>query len=243
MNIARIFVSEQRLAPPHSGLCVIAALSVFLALSPGAFAEDETDQPKVTMDEGLWVAFYDVPSRRFRDVRAAFVRRDFDLASEDLVTSASYLSVEASRALPAIAERLSEVSERMMWISKNINDAGVTTQDLDPLFGRAHWLLAQHYLDKARSSRDRQQNRNAGLNLLASTHHLERAVLWSNSRIDRDVQKTLEDLRDLADRLQDEELAARAYREKPIVRAEKLLRKLGKAIDRPVVLPVSETAS
>ena len=243
MNIARKFVSVKPLAPLRSGLCAIAAGSVFLALSPGAIAEDETEQPKVTMDEGLWVAFYDVPSRRFRDIRTAFVRREFDRASEDLVTSASYLSIEASRALPAIAERLSEVSERMMWISENINDSGVTTQDLDPLFSRAHWLLAQHYLDKARSSRDRQQNRNAGLNLLASTHHLERAVLWSNSRIDRDVQKTLEDLRDLADRLQDKELAARAYREKPIVRAEKLLRKLGKAIDRPVVLPVSETAS
>ncbi len=243
MNIARKFVSVKPLALLRSGLCAIAAGSVFLALSPGAIAEDETEQPKVTMDEGLWVAFYDVPSRRFRDIRTAFVRREFDRASEDLVTSASYLSIEASRALPAIAERLSEVSERMMWISENINDSGVTTQDLDPLFSRAHWLLAQHYLDKARSSRDRQQNRNAGLNLLASTHHLERAVLWSNSRIDRDVQKTLEDLRDLADRLQDKELAARAYREKPIVRAEKLLRKLGKAIDRPVVLPVSETAS
>jgi hypothetical protein len=218
----------------------MAGIGVLLALSPDVVAVDETDQPKVTIDEGLWVAFYDVPSRRFRDVRAAFIRREFNRASEDLATSANYLTIEASRALPAIAERLSEVSARMLWISEHIDDDSVTMLDLDPLFSRAHWLLAQHYLDRAQRSRDRQQNRNAGLNLLASTHHLERAVLWSNSRIDRNVQKTLEDLRDLADRLQDEALAAQAYREKPIVRAEKLLRKLGKTIDRPVVLSAGD---
>lgn len=111
-----------------------------------------------------------------------------------------------------------------------------TTTDLDSLFSRSHWLLAQHFLDMARRSRDGGQNRNAGLYLWATTHHLERAVLWSNSRISRDVEKTLEDLRDLADQLQDENLAAAAYREKPLVRADKLLRKLGKALDRPIVL-------
>ncbi len=240
-SLAGDFKLKHRSTIPRAALFGIAAITTLFGFAPQLMAQDETDQPKVVIDEGQWAAFYDVPSRRFRDIRAAFIRREFDRASEDLATSASYLSIEASRALPAIAERLSEVSQRMMWISENINDAGVTTQDLDALFSRAHWLLAQHYLDKARSSRDSRQNRNAGLNLLASTHHLERAVLWSNSRIDRGVQETLEDLRDLADRLQDKELAARAYREKPIVRAETLLRKLGKTIDRPVVLPAGST--
>ena len=207
-----------------------------LALTSPAISADNTDQPVVTMQENLWIAFYDVPSRRFRDIRNAFVKRQFDRVAIDLATSADYLTIEADRAQPAIAERLSEVADKMTWIAENIDDAGTTAMDLDTLFSRAHWLLAQHYLDMARRSRDSRQNRNAGLYLMATTHHLERAVLWSNSRIDRDVHKALEGLRDLADRLQDKKLAESAYSEKPMRRAEKLLRKLGKTIDRSVVL-------
>lgn len=218
----------------------IVIMIIALALPAPVLAVAKADVPVMTMDENLWVTFYDVPSRRFRDIRDAFVRREFAKASRDLSTSASYLTIEATRALPAIAERLSEVSTRMTWIAEHIDDADVTATDLDSLFSRSHWLLAQHYLDMARRSRDSAQNRNAGLYLWATTHHLERAVLWSNSRISRDVQKTLEDLRDLADRLQDEELAATAYRDKPLLRADKLLRKLGKTIDRPVVLPAGK---
>ena len=213
----------------------IILVAAMLATTP-ALSANNSDQPIVTMQENMWIAFYDVPSRRFRDIRGAFVRREFGRASADLDTSAIYLAIEAERANPAIAARLNEVADRMMWISENTDDLGVTTADLDALFSRAHWLLAQHYLDMARRSRDSRHNRNAGLYLLATTHHLERAVLWSNSRISRDTHKALENLRDLADRLQDEKLAADAYSDKPLVQAEKLLRKLGKTIDRPVVL-------
>jgi len=211
-----------------------------LAMMAPSLRATETDPPAVTIDENLWVAFYDVPSRRFRDIRAAFVRREFASASRNLATSASYLAIEANRALPAIAERLNEVANRMTWISEHIDDLDVTTTDLDSLFSRSHWLLAQHFLDMARRSRDSGQNKNAGLYLWATTHHQERAILWSNSRISRDVQKTLEDLRDLADQLQDEKLVTKAYRDRPLARADKLLRKLGKTIDRPIVLPASK---
>ena len=222
------------------------AVAVFVAalvMTSPAFAASNADQPVVTMDERLWVAFYDVPSRRFREVRAAFMRHEFEKASTDLATSANYLEIEADRALPSIAARLTDVADHMTWISENISDTSVTAADLDSQFSRAHWLLAQHYLDMARRSRDSQQDRNAGLYLLATTHHLERAVLWSNFRIGNDVQKTLEDLRDLADRLQDESLSEEAYRDKPLARADKLLRKLGKKIDRPVVLPAGKSAN
>ena len=214
---------------------VIFLLAALAAATP-AISADSTDQPVVTMHENLWIAFYDVPSRRFRDIRNAFVKRQFDRAAIDLGTSADFLAIEADRAVPAIAERLNDVADRMTWISENTGDVSVTTTDLDALFSRAHWLLAQHYLDMAKRSRDHRQNRNAGLYLMATTHHLERAVLWSNSRIDRDVHKTLEDLGDLAHKLQDKNLAEKAYAEKPMARAEKLLRKLGKTIDRPIVL-------
>lgn len=216
--------------------CRNMIIALALVIAAPAISASNPDQQVVTMDENLWVAFYDVPSRRFRAIRSSFIRREFAQAANDLETSSAYLSIEADRALPEISNRLNEVADRMIWISENTEDVSVTVTDLDALFSRAHWLLAQHYLDLAKRSRDSRQNRSAGLNLYATTHHLERAVLWSNSRITPDVHKTLENLRDLADQLQNKDQAETAYREKPIVRAEKLLRKLGKTIDRPVLL-------
>lgn len=212
-------------------------LVVGLALIAGAASAAEPNRPFVAVDENLWVAFYDVPSRRFRDVRNAFVQQNFPMAASDLGTSASHLRVEAGRALPELAVRLSEVAERMIWLADNIDNPSVTVASLDALFGRAHWLLAQQYLDMARQARDREEYRVEGLNLWATTHHLERAVLWSNARVDRKLFNTLERLRDLATRLQNEKLALSAHREKPLVQAEKTLRDLGELVDRPVVLP------
>ena len=102
-----------------------------LIATTSAFPAHSTDQPVVTMQENLWIAFYDVPSRRFRDIRNAFVKRQFDRAATDLSTSADYLIIEKDRAVPAIAERLSEVADRMTWISENLDDVSITTTDLD----------------------------------------------------------------------------------------------------------------
>ncbi len=62
-------------------------------------------------------------------------------------------------------------------------------------------------------------------------------MLWNDVVISSGVHKTLEGLRELAGKLQDPALANRAFSEKPIVRAEALLRRIGEQIDRPVLLP------
>jgi len=117
----------------------------------------------------------------------------------------------------------------------------VTLEELDALFGRTHWLLAQHYLGFARNARDARNGRNASLYLWATTHHIERAILWSNVAVTREVYATLEDLQELAGKLGNPETSARAFRERPIVRAENLLRNIGKQIDRRVLLPLPQT--
>jgi len=52
------------------------------------------------------------------------------------------------------------------------------------------------------------------------------------------VHTTLEGLQELAGELGDPETSARAYRERPIARAESLLGKIGKQIERRVLQPV-----
>lgn len=214
---------------------LLSVLAILLIAS-GAVAQSSPPRNFVQISEDEWVVFYDVASRRFREVRANFIRQDFERAAADLRSSAIFLDIEADRAQPAIAERLAEVSSKLQSIADNIDSPDVTGADLDTQFARAHWLLAQHYLAEARKARDGRQLKSAGLLLFATTHHIERAVLWSNTRIDRRLQATLDSLRELAIRLQDHDEAGKAIGEKPIAKAEALLGEIGAVIDRPVVL-------
>lgn len=214
----------------------LALISGILLLSSGVLLADEREskQPVVVLDEMLWVTFYDLPSRRFRDIRAALIRSDHRAVSLDLAASANFISVEADRASVVLQAPLRGIVARLRSLADQPQT--ITFNDLDSLFGRAHWLLSQHYLEMAKHARDLRHNRNTSLYLWATTHHMERALLWSNVPVGREEQKTLEMLRDIAGRLQDADKFEQAYREKPVIRAEQLLRKLGKQIDRPVLL-------
>jgi hypothetical protein len=209
---------------------------MFVFLAATSYADQQDDRrAAVVLDEDVWVTFYDLPSRRFRAIRSAVLTRNNEAASRDLAVTANYISVEAERSSVTFQEPLRDVVDRLLRMKDDIDN--VTLQDLDLLFGRAHWLLAQHYLEFARVARDARQSRNASLYLYATTHHMERALLWGNVPVTRKVQTTLEDLRGIAGRLQNSETSARAYKEKPVVRAEQLLRDIGKQIDRRVLLP------
>ncbi len=210
--------------------------SVFLLAGIAALADSPPDRHKpIVLDENLWVTFYDLPSRRFRTIRSALIARDFESAARDLSVTASYLSVENDRTSVVFRQPLDDVIATLYSMQERLDQ--VTLQELDAVFGRAHWLLAQHYLEFARRARDVRDARDTSLYLWATTHHMERAMLWNDVAIDSGVHKTLEGLRKLAGQLQDPDSAKRAFSEKPIVRAETLLRRIGEQIGRPVLLP------
>lgn len=216
----------------------LVLLTLIFLVAATSFGQQSDNQSSVVLDENLWITFYDLPSRRFRAIRSAILSRDFESAARDLSVTASYLSVEAERSSAVFQVPLRDVVDRLRRMQATVER--VTLEELDVLFGRAHWLLAQHYLEFARQSRDARQNRNASLYLWATTHHIERAILWSNAAVTREVHATLEGLQELASELKNPETSARAYGERPIVRAEGLLRKMGKQIDRRVLLPPAQ---
>lgn len=209
---------------------------VLVAMATHAGQQSERQKP-IVLDENQWVTFYDLPSRRFRTIRTAVLTRNFEAAARDLAVTANYLSVEADRSPDVLQGPMREVVERLHRMEASVDK--VTLEELDSQFGRAHWLLSQHYLVFARAARDARQARNTSLYLTATTHHMERAMLWSNVAVDDEVHDTLEDLRETAGELLNQETAAAAFRERPIVRAEQLLRKIGEQIDRRVLVPAT----
>ncbi len=212
-------------------------LLLMLAGAAAPCQEQASRQSKLVLDEDVWVTFYDLPSRRFREIRTAILEENNEAAARDLAVSANYVSVEADRASDNLRGPMQEVVARLRALSDDIDSA--TLQDLDRVFARAHWLLAQHYVELARKSRDIRDNRATSLYLYAISHHLERTLLRSNKAVNREVATTLQNLRDIAGRLQGEKTFEQAYKEKPVVRAERLLRKIGMDIERTVLIAPS----
>jgi len=182
----------------------------------------------------VWVLFYDVPSRRFQRSRDAFVRRNWDAVSADLAVSAGFIRAEASRSVDDLVFPLENVADRLDEIAENIRSSQLAGSDLDAVFARSHWLLAQHYLELSILARDRGNNRSAGSYLWATAHHMERTVLWSNARLSRAQVRALDRLRELAEQLRDGGDTVKVYKEKPIALARKTLKNLGDFMDRKV---------
>lgn len=212
---------------------LLSAMFAVLFAVPAARAS-EAVQPLFEKDDGIWVLFYDVSSRRFRSARDAFIRRDFETARRDLMTSAGHLRLEAARADSDLGATLSAVADRVEEIAAGIEESGVAVADLDPLYARAHWLLAQQYLNWAERARDTRQHAEAGKYLWATVHHMERTVLWSNARVGKTLEDSLEGMRSMASELRTSKTPEKVYRRKPIVQARKTLNDLAKLLQLTV---------
>jgi len=219
----------------------IPALLVILVLSlpDQAFSSEKAaddNQRLFAFDEQHWVLFYDLPSRRFRAIRDNFVKRNFEDASRDLRVTENYLLIEASRASPLIQERLELVAEALATAANDIDQLELTTNDLDALFARAHWLLAQHYLELALLSRDTENYKTSAHYLMATAHHVERTILWSNMRIEPAILVKLENIRKLSNTLLESRKPKLVYREKPIRQAWVLIQDTGEFLDRKILI-------
>ena len=214
-------------------LLVLGLVMLMTAAQHGTAAEE---RPLFELDGDTFVTFYDLPSRRFHRIRQAFVSRDFDTARHDIQVSAEYLGIEAQRAQPGIGAAMLSVQSRFREMGDNLDSEDVVAQNFDALFGRAHWLLAQHFLHLAIASRDAERYSASGQYLLACAHHMERAALWSNARISPELVRSLDRLRGLADQLQDSPSKRWIEENRPLRSAVRTLSALGEHIDRQVLL-------
>lgn len=215
---------------------VLVTCLMMLAAATAAGADTNARQD-ITLDEDVWVLFYDLPSRRFRNIRDAFVRRNWPLARRDLEASSGFFRAELARTDAALVNPMKEVIVRLETIAENIESPKVSGSDLDAAFARAHWLLAQHYLVMSETARNAADPRNTGNYLWATAHHLERSVLWSDARLTQRQLASLDTLRAMAGRLKDTNDPDSVYKSKPIANARKTLREIGEHLDRRVWLP------
>lgn len=212
-----------------------------MATAAFAVVEPPAKSRLFSLDEQTWVLFYDLPSRRFRSIRDAFIRRDFASATNELLVSAAFVRSESERATAALAVPLSEVIARMTSIADTMEQGGSTVSDLDAVFARTHWLLAQHYLVLAQQARLDGQHDFAGHYLWATAHHMERTALWSDARLTTALVRDIERLRSMANELRTSKKPDKVYRNRPLKSASETLVALGEFLDRKVWVSVPTT--
>ena len=117
----------------------VLAMCLFALSLPEAGSQERS---LLTLDENVWATFYDLPSRRFRNIRDAFVRKDFDAAESDLQVAINFTSVEAARAAEELQAPMAEAIAALNNVRANIRNTSVSGSDLDSAFARVHWLLA-----------------------------------------------------------------------------------------------------
>lgn len=222
---------------------ILGILGFFLLASVALAQNEGNTRSDIVLDEDVWVLFYDLPSRRFRNARDAFLRRNWPVARRDLAASSGFLRAELARTDTALVVPLEEVIARLDSMAENIETPSVSGSDLDAAFSRAHWLLAQHYLLLSEAARMSRDSRTTADYLWATAHHLERCVMWSNSRLTRRQLASLEKLRDIAGRLGDTDDPASVYKSRPIASAKNTLREIGEHLDRRVWLPGDQGGS
>lgn len=66
----------------------LKSLFVALPFTAVTSAAQESKQRLVTMDEDVCITFYDLPSRRFHDIRNAFVNLQFPAVARDMSVTA-----------------------------------------------------------------------------------------------------------------------------------------------------------
>ncbi|MFT7244426.1 MAG: hypothetical protein ACI82A_001783 [Candidatus Azotimanducaceae bacterium] len=211
------------------------ALSLVLVFASPLQADND-NQKLFAFDEHYWVLFYDLPSRRFRAIRDVFIKQEFESASRDLRVTENYLLIESTRASPLVKERLVLVAEKLATTANNIDQLEVTLSTLDALFARSHWLLSQHYLELALISRDTQQHRNCAYYLMATAHHVERSILWSNQRVEPKTLAALDSIWKLSNELLESKTPKNVYKERPVKKAWALIQQTGQFLDRKVII-------
>jgi hypothetical protein len=214
-------------------LLIMAALPCMLAGCAASQAEKAplqgADRPALVLDGDTFITFYDLPSRRFRAMRRAFGEGDEALYQRDLTVSIEYLTAEMQRMDPRLVAPMQEVIDGLAALKVG---SGSTVRELDGLFSRAHWLLAQHFLLIAQTRLSDNNTAVLSVYLTATAHHLERAALWSGAQDTPGLAQTLDELR----------ASAAGLRKKPdrnryqqlITRTVSVLKDLSKVINRPV---------
>jgi hypothetical protein len=194
----------------HRMMLVVLAL-IMLTLTGTACQKGEKEEPQAMVEveewvlpdsllsEQVWLYFTDKPEEYFQQTIS-----DLDLdrsgpAAHDLRTAAAYLKIEAARGRGQSKKALKAAIDGLERAAGQIEDGvGIQTTDMETMFARAHYALAEHHYDRATALWKRKDEIKAGEELDVSATHVEHGMGWVTETPDQARISALKRIREAA---------------------------------------------
>jgi hypothetical protein len=153
---------------------------------PEAMVEAEVWVPPDSMiAEQVWLYFTDKPEEHFEKTIADLDSEHPEGASHDLRTAAAYLKIEAGRERGDSEKALKASVHELERAAGKIEDGIVIpTKDMESMFARAHYALAEHHYERASALWEKKEQIKAGKELDVSAMHVEHGMGWVTDRPD-----------------------------------------------------------
>jgi hypothetical protein len=154
--------------------------------------------PDSLVFEQVWLYFADKPEEYFEETVSDLDAVGPKAAAHDLRTAAAYLKIEAGRSRGASGKALRASIDELEDAAGRVG-GGVTipSDEMNRVFARAHWALAQHHFARASALAARDKIK-AGKELDAAATHVEHGMGWLDPEPDETRTAALQGVRETA---------------------------------------------
>jgi hypothetical protein len=157
---------------------------------------------KVLVDEEILVGFVDEPNHHFGLARKAFLAKDYATASAELLKSAGFVKLEATRASGEDRRMLEDAVIRLAELADAIKGGTIDSiEKLDSAYAHAELALAFHHEVKAQEFWKAENHKSAGQDLKAASMHLENSMKYAGEKTEADTKTVMKDASDLGQKL------------------------------------------
>src|SRR5690606_22241179 len=113
-------------------------------------------------------------------------------AAKDVRGAAAYLRREAQNASAQTRpEMLAAASELDQLAARIDSNAAFTVNDMNPVFARAHFALAQEFNERAKQSWLKKDAKRTGEALRSAAAHTENALAWTGGKAEAGAVETV----------------------------------------------------
>jgi hypothetical protein len=145
----------------------------------------------VAVPEDVLDALADAPDEHFHKAHAAFLKKEFKVAAEEIRKGTAFLKLEMARAKGDTRKAVTDSIHEMETLASDVERGTVTSVGtLEQAFARAHHALAQHHYARAMEDQAKEARVRMGHALKSAATHLEQGLSWTGKKLEAGTKET-----------------------------------------------------
>lgn len=197
----------------------------------GKAARGDLERRWLVTDVTGWYPVSEEPQRHFGAAAEAYAKKDYKGAAIEVRKAASYLRLEAARAVGDTKKGLDSAGTELDKTAQALDRGAVKTEkEMDKAFASAEHALALAHRAEAAESWSRKAYDTAGYELKAAAHSLESAAAWTGDEAKTAASGATTEARAIGDKLASGDVWAKDEVAKGFEALGNSINKLGQAI-------------